>query len=46
VSPLLPADDAIVIDGTAMSIDTVFAMVMEEVGARSGTWASIGSDPG
>jgi cytidylate kinase len=31
VSPLVPADDAIVIDSTATPIDTVFAKVMVEV---------------
>ena len=36
VSPLLPADDAIVIDSTATPVDSVFAMVMESVTARFG----------
>ena len=31
VSPLVPADDAIVIDSTEQSIDAVFAMVMRDV---------------
>ncbi|MEP5765239.1 MAG: (d)CMP kinase [Halieaceae bacterium] len=34
VSPLLPADDAIVIDSTATPIDAVFAKVMADVTAR------------
>ncbi|MEM0954373.1 MAG: (d)CMP kinase [Pseudomonadota bacterium] len=34
VSPLLPADDASVIDSTATSIDAVFAKVMADVTAR------------
>jgi len=34
VSPLLPADDAIVIDSTATPIDAVFANVMADVNAR------------
>jgi cytidylate kinase len=37
VSPLLPADDAIVIDSTATPIDAVFANVMADVTARFGT---------
>ena len=37
VSPLLPADDAIVIDSTATPIDAVFAKVMADVVARFGT---------
>ncbi len=37
VSPLLPADDAIVIDSTATPIDAVFAKVMADVTARLGT---------
>ena len=37
VSPLLPADDAIVIDSTATPIDAVFARVMADVTARLGT---------
>ncbi len=36
VSPLLPADDAIVIDSTATAIDSVFATVMESVTACFG----------
>ena len=36
VSPLLPADDAIVIDSTATPIDAVFAKVMADVTARFG----------
>ncbi len=36
VSPLLPADDAIVIDSTATPIDAVFANVMADVNARFG----------
>ena len=36
VSPLLPADDAIVIDSTATPIDAVFAIVMADVTARFG----------
>jgi cytidylate kinase len=36
VSPLLPADDAIVIDSTATPIDDVFAKVMSSVTARFG----------
>ncbi len=36
VSPLLPADDAIVIDSTATPIDDVFAKVMTSVNARFG----------
>ncbi len=37
VSPLLPADDAIVIDSTATPIDAVFAKVMADVTTRFGT---------
>jgi cytidylate kinase len=37
VSPLLPADDAIVIDSTATPIDAVFSKVMADVTARFGT---------
>jgi cytidylate kinase len=36
VSPLLPADDAIVIDSTGTPIDAVFARVMADVSARLG----------
>lgn len=36
VSPLLPADDAIVIDSTATPIDAVIAKVMADVNARFG----------
>ena len=36
VSPLLPADDAIVIDSTATPIDAVFDTVMADVTARFG----------
>jgi cytidylate kinase len=36
VSPLLPADDAIVIDSSATPIDAVFANVMADVNARFG----------
>ena len=36
VSPLLPADDAIVIDSTATPIDAVFEKVMADVTARFG----------
>jgi cytidylate kinase len=36
VSPLLPADDAIVIDSSATPIDAVFAKVMADVNARFG----------
>jgi cytidylate kinase len=36
VSPLLPAEDAIVIDSTATPIDAVFARVMADVTARFG----------
>jgi cytidylate kinase len=36
VSPLLPADDAIVIDGSATPIDAVFAKIMADVNARFG----------
>ena len=36
VSPLLPAEDAIVIDSTATTIDDVFAKVMTSVNARFG----------
>ena len=36
VSPLLPADDAIVIDSTATAIDAVFAKVMADVSTRFG----------
>ncbi len=34
VSPLMPAEDAIVIDSTATSIEDVFAQVMQAVGER------------
>jgi CMP/dCMP kinase len=34
VAPLVPAEDAVVIDSTAIPIDQVFAMVMEEVAAK------------
>jgi cytidylate kinase len=37
VSPLLPADDAIVIDSTATPIDAVFAKVMADVNAQLST---------
>jgi cytidylate kinase len=36
VSPLLPADDAVVIDSSATPIDAVFAKVMADVNARFG----------
>ena len=36
VSPLLPADDAVVIDSSATPIDAVFAKVMADVNARLG----------
>jgi cytidylate kinase len=36
VSPLLPADDAIIIDSTATPIEAVFAKVMASVNARLG----------
>jgi cytidylate kinase len=34
VSPLMPAEDAIVIDSTATSIEDVFAQVMQAVRER------------
>jgi cytidylate kinase len=34
VAPLLPAEDAVVIDSTAIPIDEVFATVMKEVAAK------------
>ncbi|MEE4191826.1 MAG: (d)CMP kinase [Halieaceae bacterium] len=37
VSPLLPADDAILIDSSATPIDAVFEKVMADVNARFGT---------
>jgi cytidylate kinase len=36
VAPLRPAEDALIIDSTEMSIDAVVAMVMEQIVRKTG----------
>ena len=36
VAPLRPAEDALIIDSTEMSIDAVVAMVMEQIVCKTG----------